>query len=416
MQGVALLLRLASSGTGSGPAGSEGSAEERHATRHRPSRAPRTLLTACTLFAMVVLATATGAAGQGDGLSVLVFHDGGRTSGVTAIQDLGTGNGFAVDATQDPADFTAENLEQYRAVIFLDNAGNQLDAAQESALQEYVNDGGGFVGIGAAAEAEPDSNFFDGLIGARPDAASSGDTTEQVVAVGDRVHPATRDLPLEWTRSDVWYQWEARPTGQVHTVARYHAPGAPAGDGTSTGGTDHPISWCRDFQGGRSFYTGMGRTDGAYGEADFQTHLLGAIQWASGMLRAGCKATINSNYESTRLSNGASGDLQHNGESHGLSIAPNGWIVYIGRGDCRTAAQRGEIAGLPGPTGRILDFADPNVGVGCGNVHIFDPAEYDGTMNSGSTLAGIVPVYGDRGSGGGIKGQIEGGGGGGGGA
>src|SRR5919106_1245341 len=333
MQGVALLLRLASSGTGSGPAGSEGSAEERHATRHRPSRAPRTLLTACTLFAMVVLATATGAAGQGDGLSVLVFHDGGRTSGVTAIQDLGTGNGFAVDATQDPADFTAENLEQYRAVIFLDNAGNQLDAAQESALQEYVNDGGGFLGIGAAAEAEPDSNFFDGLIGARPDAASSGDTTEQVVAVGDRVHPATRDLPLEWTRSDVWYEWESRPTGQVHTVARYHAPDAPAGDGTTTGGTDHPISWCRDFQGGRSFYTGMGRTEASYTtDTQFQSHLLGALQWTAGLVRGDCQATIAANYRGERLTTtNTSGQLDQIGEPHGLTIAPNnGRVFYVG--------------------------------------------------------------------------------------
>ena len=118
------------------------------------------------------------------------------------------------------------------------------------------------------------------------------------------MHPATEDLPLEWTRSDVWYEWQTRPTGQVHTVARYRAPDAPAGDGTATGGTDWPISWCRDFQGGRSFYTGMGRTAGSFGEANFRTHLLGAIQWSAGMIRAGCKATIASNYSGARLVDG----------------------------------------------------------------------------------------------------------------
>ena len=221
--------------------------------------------------------------------------------------------------SQNAADFTAANLEQYRAVVFLGNAGNALNAAQETALQGYINNGGGFVGIGGAAEGEPGSTFYGNLIGARPTATSPTATAEKVVEVGDRVHPATRTLPLEWTRSDVWYEWQTRPTGQVHTVARYRAPNAPAGDGTDIGGTDWPISWCRDFQGGRSFYTGMGRTAASYDEANFRTHLLGAIQWSAGMLRAGCKATIAANYSGERLVDGSSGDLTHTGESHGVA-------------------------------------------------------------------------------------------------
>ena len=186
---------------------------------------------------------------------------------------------------------------------------------------------------------EPGSTFFGNLIGARPAAGSPTGTAEKVVEVGDRVHPATKALPLEWTRAATsGTSGRPRPTGQVHTVARYRAPNAPAGDGTDIGGTDWPISWCRDFQGGRSFYTGMGRTAASYGEADFRTHLLGAIQWSAGMIRAGCKATIAANYEGERLVDGSSGDLAHTGESHGVAIAPNGWAIYIGRGDCRTDA------------------------------------------------------------------------------
>ena len=47
--------------------------------------------------------------------------------------------------------FTAANLANYRAVVFLDNKGDLLNAAQESALQAYIQGGGGFVGIGGAA-------------------------------------------------------------------------------------------------------------------------------------------------------------------------------------------------------------------------------------------------------------------------
>ena len=250
-------------------------------------------------FIGVLLAFALGLFAASDAFAqspkVLVFHgpsDATVDAGVAALKSVGTANDFTVDDSADAAEFTAANLASYRAVVFLNNAGDRLNAAQEGALQGYIQGGGGFVGIGAAAEAEPGNTFVTGLIGARPDAASPTTASDQVVVFGDRVHPSTKSLPLEWTRNDIWYRWNTRPTGTVHTVARYRAPGAPAGDGTATGGTDWPISWCRDYQGGRSFYTGMGRTAASYGQADFQKHLLGAIQWAAGLVRGGCKATI----------------------------------------------------------------------------------------------------------------------------
>ena len=340
---------------------------------------------------------------------VLVFHgpsDATVDAGINTIKDLGTANDFAVDASPDAANFTAANLAQYRAVVFLNNAGDRLNAAQETALQGYIQGGGGFVGIGSAAEAEPGNTFITGLIGSRPDAASPTTASDQTVVFGDRVHPSTKDLPLEWTRNDIYYRWNPRPTGTVHTVARYHAVGAAAGDGTTTGGTDWPISWCRDYQGGRSFYTGMGRTAAGYGQADLKKHLLGAIQWSAGLVRGGCKATIMSNYSTERLVSAASGDLANSGESHGVSLANNGWAIYIGRADCRTNAERGKMIGQASSP-IILDFANRNVGVGCGPIYVYDPKADTGTVNSGVTQSAVLPVYGDRGGGNEVNGKIE---------
>ena len=162
-----------------------------------------------------------------------------------------------------------------------------------------------------------------------------------------------------------------------------------------------PISWCRDYAGGRSFYTGMGRTAGSFSETGVKDHLLGAIQWTAGLVRGDCKATIDSNYKGTRIVGAGPEDLglKNSGESHGLVVAPNGWVIYIGRGDCRTDAERGALLG-GGPIGRILDHTDANVGIGCGNVHIWDPAQANGTVNSGITRAGTLAVYGDGGQGG----------------
>jgi glucose/arabinose dehydrogenase/type 1 glutamine amidotransferase len=359
------------------------------------------------MLAVAVLMALFGAAqARADSGRVLVFHPDPAghpevSAGIQALKDLGRAGDFQVVDTRNATDFTGTNLARYRAVVFLNTPGNRLNGEQEGALADYMQGGGGFVGIGTAAEAEPGTALLDDLIGARPDPASPTGIATQTVAVGDRVHPATRDLPLELNRTDVWYRWQTRPTGTVHTVARWHALSAPAGDGTSVGGTDHPISWCRDIRGGRSFYTGMGRTADSYSEAQLRGHLLGAIEWAAGLVRGNCKATINANYRGTRLVLGGdvSTGLATSGESHGLSIAPNGWVIYIGRGDCRTDAERGALVDLPSLP-RILDHSNQNVGLGCGSVHIWDPSEYTGAVNSGVTRAGTLAVYGDGGQGG----------------
>jgi glucose/arabinose dehydrogenase/type 1 glutamine amidotransferase len=359
-----------------------------------------------TLAAALTGALIAAGPAQAQTPRVLVFHPGTAgnpevAAGVQAITQLGRANGFRVTATTLATDFNGTNLAPYRAVVFLNTAGGRLNGEQEGALADLMERGGGWVGIGTAAESEPGSALFDDLIGARPDPASpTGQTTRTLVA-GDRVHPSTSALPLELNRTDIWYRWQTRPTGTVHTVARWRALADPAGDGTAVGGTDHPISWCRDVRGGRSFYTGMGRTADGYADESFRTHLLGAIQWAAGMVRANCKATINANYRGTRVVSAGPVEtgLATSGESHGMTIAPNGWVLYIGRGDCRTDAERGALVDLPA-LGRILDHSDPNVGIGCGNVHVWDPAAYDGTLNSGVTRAGVLAVYGDGGQGG----------------
>ncbi len=381
-----------------------------HARRRR-SGALRVVLALCLAVAVSLVGAASSAAQAPAAPKVLLYHggtsNGSVTAGVDAIEQLGADNDFTVDATAAATAFTEANLAGYRAVVVLHSSGDVLNAAQRAALQAYVQGGGGFVGIGEAANLQPGDTFFSGLIGARPAASSSTATVEEVVEAGDRVHPATRELPLEWTRSDVWYQWQQNPTGQVHTVARVRT-GSSTDDGQRGGSTTRPISWCRDFQGGRSFYTGMGRTAASYGQENLQDHLLGAIQWAAGLVRGGCKATIAANYESVRLTSGDNG-LANAGEAHGVSVASNGWAITIGRASCATNAERGARVGqatLP----RILDFANPNVGVGCAPIHVWDPEEYDGTVNSGNTRAGTLTVYGDRGGGSEINGKIETGG------
>ncbi len=201
---------------------------------------------------------------------------------------------------------------------------------------------------------------------------------QAVVDILDRQHPATKELPLNVTRSDRWYNWDPSPVGTVHTVAqveeRFYNPGPGAN------GAFHPVSWCRDYEGGRSFYTGMGHTEGSYSEDAFRKHLNGALKWTAGLVRGDCQATIASNYKIERLTaQNQAGQLDQIGEPHGLTVAPDGSIFYVGKAAC--------------PSGPIVSWDDPNVGLGCGTIHRYDPA------SKTTKLLTTLQVMGNRGSG-----------------
>lgn len=314
---------------------------------------------------------------------VLVFHgpagqqDDPVERATKTIEDLGADNGFTVDEATKPDVFTPDNLDRYRAVVFLSAEGVSLDSDQRAAFRDYVADGGGFLGVHDAARAQDDSDWFTGLIGTRP-GQSPTDVREATVSVVDRKHPATDDLPLTWKRSDEWLNWKPNPVGKVHTVAQVKETSYEPGKGAN--GAFHPVSWCRDYKGGRSFYTGMGATEGSYDEKRFRGHLLGALQWTSGTVRGDCQSTISANYDVQRLTGkNKQGQLDQHGEMHGMTIAPDGTVFYIGKAACAS--------------GPVPDWSNPNVGLGCGTIHQWDP------KTKKTKLLTTLDVFGNRGSG-----------------
>ncbi|WP_407951891.1 family 16 glycoside hydrolase [Plantactinospora veratri] len=58
--------------------------------------------------------------------------------------------------------------------------------------------------------------------------------------------------------------------------------------GGSMGG-DHPITWCQNYGGGRSWYTGLGNTDESYSDPLFTRMLLGGLRIAAGAAPADCR-------------------------------------------------------------------------------------------------------------------------------
>ncbi|MFE6972809.1 ThuA domain-containing protein [Streptomyces sp. NPDC057682] len=260
---------------------------------HRPLRRARHAVCAAVLAlgaALLAPAPTAGAAPAAEPYDVLVFsrtagfrHD-SIPAGITAIQQLGAEGGFTVTATEDPAAFTPQNLAGYEAVVFLSTTGDVLDTAQQDALLAYVDGGGGFVGVHAAADTEYDWPDYEHLVGAW---FKSHPAIQQArVVTEDRTHPATAHLGESWTRTDEWYNYRTDPRDGVHVLQSLDESSYTGGEM----GGDHPITWCHPQGSGRSFYTGLGHTAESYADADFRRLLLGGVQYAAGAVTADCGA------------------------------------------------------------------------------------------------------------------------------
>jgi cytochrome c len=259
---------------------------------------PAALILTCVLpLAVVFSAAQQDADAQKPRFRALVFskvtnyyHE-SIPSGIAAIRKLGTEHGFQVVVDDDPAHFDDQHLATYDVVIFNNTnstpkAGSLLNAAQRSSFERYIRNGGGFVGIHSASGTERDWEWYGRLVGAffkvHPD------IQELTVRTEDPQHPSTRSLPRAWKRTEEPYDFLTNPRGRVHVLATYD----PASYEGHTMGADHPIAWCHTFDGGRSWYTGMGHASSAFThEPLFAQHLLGGIEWAAGAAAGDCSAS-----------------------------------------------------------------------------------------------------------------------------
>lgn len=201
---------------------------------------------------------------------------------VAALRKLGTDYGFEVVASDNPALFTEDNLKQYDALIFSNTNNETFDTdAQRQALQAYVRNGGGFVGIHSASGSERDWPWFSQLLGGNFERhAPRQDFTVEIV---DRTHPSTAFLPDRWEIEDdeCYYLKELNPGIRVLLAAdlttvtdteKSTFPGALFGD-------HFPLAWYQEFDGGRQWYTALGHRPEEYEDPRFMRHILGGIQW-----------------------------------------------------------------------------------------------------------------------------------------
>ncbi len=202
---------------------------------------------------------------------------------IVALGKLAAQHNVAADFTEDASVFTYENLRQYNAVVFLLTTGHILDDNQKAAFERYIEAGGGYVGVHSASDTEYDWAWYGKLVGAYFDRIHGHSSiTQATINVIDRTHPSTVMLPAKWVRTDEWYNFATNPGRSVHVLMILDETTYKGG----VMGTNHPIAWYHEFDGGRAWYTALGHTSESYSEPLFLAHLWGGIVYAAGYERA----------------------------------------------------------------------------------------------------------------------------------
>ncbi|MER7729138.1 ThuA domain-containing protein [Streptomyces sp. NPDC096323] len=270
---------------------------------------------------------------HGENLKVLLFtktaagayRHGSIDAAVQAFTRMGADHGIQMDRSEDANVFNTTTLNTYDAVVMLQTSGMVWDTdAQRAAAQEYVHSGHGIVAVHNATDMNIESQFpwWDQVVMAGAHMTAHSATVQGTAKVADRTHPSTKDLPDRWVRTEEWYNFDKNARGDVHVLVTADETTYDAGSARM--GADHPISWCRNAEGGRVWATAMGHEADSYSEPLFVKHLLGGLQWAGGAAAGDCGGTVADRFQKVTLDGAPDQPMQ-------LDVASDGKVFYISR-------------------------------------------------------------------------------------
>jgi type 1 glutamine amidotransferase len=212
--------------------------------------------------------------------------------GIETIRRLGEPLLWTTDATEDETVFRTRTLRRYDIVVFLNTTGEVMDARGRAALERWVREGGGWVGIHSAADTEYEWGFYGRLLAG---AWFKCHPLEQpgTIVREDAKHLATRGLPERWNIPiEEFYSFKRNPRSRTRVLLTIDESSYQQDPNTSdlpsqqypdgyepVSGVmgDHPMSWTHRVGDGRSFYTALGHELNMYVDDHYRRHLRGGI-------------------------------------------------------------------------------------------------------------------------------------------
>ena len=180
-------------------------------------------------------------------------------------------NHFSYESTNDWTRLNADTLSKYQVVIFLDTRPDE--PKQRQAFQEYMENGGAFMGFHFCAFALTSSGFpqnwdwyHEIFLGSGEYVGNTWRPTSAILKVEDRNHPATKHLPKTFrSQPNEWYRWknDLRKNPDIKILASIDSTSFPLGTGPKPYEIWHsgyyPVVWTNTKY--RMIYVNMGHND-----------------------------------------------------------------------------------------------------------------------------------------------------------
>ncbi len=212
------------------------------------------------------------------------FQHSSKPQALRMVELLGQRNQWNVVTSIDTALITMENLQQFDVIVFNNNCGTDgriFSDQQQQALQRYIHEGGGFVGIHCAGaiwhEGGQFQVWYEKLIGTR--LVDHPQVQNAKLILEDQCEYCKKHLPEEWIVEDEWHRFAYSPRPNVYVLLSLDENSY---EGVQKMGGDHPFTWYQYYNGGRSFFTSLGHTIAIYENENYQKLVEAGILWASG--------------------------------------------------------------------------------------------------------------------------------------
>jgi hypothetical protein len=161
--------------------------------------------------------------------------------------NLAAQNGFSYESTTNWNNLNANFLKNYQVVLFLDDA--PTGAAQRAAFQQYMDNGGAWMGFHVCAwtdNAASWSWYYNTFLGSGNFKDNTWGPTTAVLKCEDRTHPSTLRLPATFTSSvSEWYSWnnDLRNNSNIKVLCSVDPSSFPLGTSQVWTSGYYPIIW-----------------------------------------------------------------------------------------------------------------------------------------------------------------------------
>lgn len=198
----------------------------------------------------------------------------------TFFKKLNYGDGFVLDITTDFSKYPYEKLKEYNVIIMLNTSPNTK--AERDAFEQYMENGGGWVGFHAAAYNDKNTHWpwFVKFLGGGVFYCNNWPPQPVLVEVDNEEHPVTKNLPASFVApASEWYQWTPSPrqNKDVEVLLSLSPKNYPLGIKDVVNFGDFPIVWSNKNY--RMIYLNMGHGDEEFIDGTQSLLLVNAFRW-----------------------------------------------------------------------------------------------------------------------------------------